>query len=236
MKKIKLLLLASAALTVSFAKAQTVDDIIAKHTDAIGGKDKISQVKSIYTENSIEAMGNTSTSTESLLQGKGYKSESEFGGMKVINAYTDKGGWLINPFMGSSDAQAMPADAYVSGKDQIYFGGSLVDYATKGNKIELQGKEGNLYKLKVTNGSSEATYFIDGDTYLVNKISIKGDMMGQTIEIVKNFSDYKKTDFGIVIPYSTTTDFGGNFSFTSKVTKVEVNKELDPKIFDMPGK
>jgi len=222
----------AAVLLLSAAQAQTVDEIINKHLDAIGGKDKLAQVKSLYIENSVEAMGNSSPSVESLLQGKGYKSETEFNGQKVINCYTDKGGWALNPFFGSTDPQAMPDEMYKAGKDLIYFGGSLVDYAAKGNKVELSGKEGTNYKLKLTSGSRETSYFIDESTYLVTKTTAKGDFGGQSMEITMNFSDYKKTDFGIVLPYTRSTDFGG-FALAYKVTKVEVNKEIDPKIFEM---
>jgi hypothetical protein len=233
MKKINILFLSAAVLLASVIQAQTVDEIINKFTDALGGKDKISQVKSIYTENTVEAMGNTSNSIEYLVQGKGFKSESEFQGMKIVNCVTDKGGWLINPFAGGTDAQAMPDGAYKASKDQIYFGGSLLDYANKGNKVELAGEEGNNYKLKVTKEGTETTYFIDKSTYYVNKAVAKGEMMGQSIEIETDLSDYKKTDFGIVVPYSRTINYGG-FSVTAKVSKVEVNKDIDLKIFEMP--
>jgi hypothetical protein len=233
MKKIKSLLFAASLLMFSVVQAQTVDEIINKHIDAMGGKEKLSQVKSLYTENSLEVMGNQSSSTVYMLEGKGYKSESEINGMKVINCYTDKGGWSVNPFAGSSDAQPMPDDAYKAGKDQIYIGGSLVDYAAKGNKAELTGKESGNYKLKVTNGSAETTYFIDELTYYITKTLIKAEVMGQSVEIVTTFSDYKKTDFGITIPYTRTVDYGG-FSLSFKATKVEINKEIDPKIFEMP--
>ncbi len=232
MKRIKFLFLGAALLLLSAAGAQTVDEIINKHIEAIGGKEKISQVKSLYIENTVDAMGNSSASVESLLQGKGYKSETEFNGQKVINCYTDKGGWALNPFFGTPDPQAMPDEMYKAGKDQIYFGGPLVDYATKGNKVESLGKEGTNYKLKVTSGSLETSYFIDESTYLITKTSAKGDFGGQSVEITMNFSDYKKTDFGIVLPYTRSTDFGG-FALAYKITKVEVNKEIDPKIFEM---
>ncbi|TMI71467.1 MAG: outer membrane lipoprotein-sorting protein [Bacteroidetes bacterium] len=235
MKKVKSLMLAATVLLVSAAQAQTVDDIIAKHTEALGGKEKISQVKSIYMENSVEVMGNTSPSVETLVQGKGFKSETDAGGMKFVNTYTDKGGWMINPMMGGSDAQDMPDEMYKSGKNQIYFGGALVDYAAKGNKVELLGKDGNDYKIKVTAGTNESTYYIDGTTYYVTKITSKGEMMGQPTDITMTFSDYKKTDFGIVIPYTRSADFG-QFALSYKTTKVEVNKEIDPKIFDKPAK
>jgi len=235
MKNVKSLLLAAAVVMVSAAQAQTVDDIINKHTEALGGKDKISQLKSVYIETSVDAMGNTSTAIENLLQGKGFRQEMDFGGQKIVNAYSDKGAWTINPFMGSTDPQALPDEAYKSQKDIIFFGGSLVDYAARGNKVELLGKEGNDYKVKVTNGGSETTYYIDGNTYLINKSVAKGEMMGQPVEITMTYSDYKKTDYGIMVPYTRSTDFG-QFQLAYKVNKVEVNKDIDPKIFDMPGK
>ena len=235
MKKVKSLFLAAAVIMVSAAQAQTVDEIVNKHIDAIGGKEKLGQLKSLYIENSLDMMGNTAPSYEYLLEGKGFKTEFEFNGMKIVNCYTDKTGWSINPMAGATDATAMADDVYKTGKDQIYFAGALVDYAAKGNKVELQGKEGNDYKLKVISGSTETVYYVDASTYNISKTVTKGDMMGQSIEITTSFSDYKKTDFGVVLPYSRATDFGG-FAFSSKINKVEVNKALDPKIFDMPAK
>lgn len=229
MKKIQLLFLPIAVLSISALQAQTVDEIINKHTEAVGGKEKLSQAKSLYVENTMEVMGNQAPSTEYVLEGKGYKSESEFNGAKIINCYTDKAGWMVNPMMGASDPQAMPEEAYKSGKDQIYIEGPLVDYAAKGNKVELLGKENDSYKIKV---NDETTYYVDASSYYITKTSTKGEMMGQPVEVVVTFSDYKKTDFGIVIPYSKTVDLGG-FSLTFKRNKVEVNKEIDPKIFEM---
>jgi hypothetical protein len=233
MKKINILFLGIAALCLSAAQAQTVDDIVNKHTDAIGGKEKIGQVKSLYAETTVDIMGNSANSAEYLVQGKGFKNEMDFNGTKIVNCVTDKGGWVINPFAGAADAQAMPDEVYKASKDQVYFGGSLVDYATKGNKVELAGEEGNNYKLKVTRDGAETMYYIDKTNYYLNKTVSKGEMQGQSVEITISFSDYKKTDFGIVVPYTRTTDLGG-FSLAAKVNKVEVNKEIDLKIFDMP--
>jgi len=218
--------------SVSVVQAQTVDEVIIKHIEAIGGKEKLSQVKSIYFENSMEVMGNQSPETEYLLDGKGFKTVSEFNGSKIINCYTDKAGWSLNPMMGGTDPQPMPEEMYNAGKDQIYVGRALVDYAAKGNKVELAGKEEGNYKIKVTNGSNESTYFLDASTFYLTKTILKGEMMGQPVDVTTTYSDFKKTDFGIVLPYAKTIDLGG-FSLSFKVEKLEVNKEMDSKIFEM---
>ena len=233
MKSIKLLLLALAALTTSVVNAQTVDEIINKHVEAIGGKEKLNQVKSLYTENSMDVMGNSAPQKEYLIEGKGFKQEVEFNGSMIVNCYTDKGGWTINPMMGGTDAQAMPDAVYKSGKIMLYLNGGLFDYAAKGYKAELAGKDGNTFKIKLSDGNGETLYFIDANNYLLTKSIIKSEMMGQSVEVTTTYSDYKKTDFGIVLPYTKNIDMG-MFQMAQKLNKVEVNKAIDPKIFELP--
>ena len=47
-----------ALFSIAVVQAQTVDEIIARHIDAIGGKEKLGQVKSLYIENTMDVMGN----------------------------------------------------------------------------------------------------------------------------------------------------------------------------------
>jgi hypothetical protein len=234
MKQVKLCLAGITALLSSVAvMAQTADEIVAKHIEAIGGKEKISQIKSIVQESTMNVMGNEAPNTTYILNGVGFKAEIDMGGQKIVQVYTDKGGWTINPMSGATEAQPIPDEQYKAAKGQIFAGGPLYNYAEKGNKVEYAGKDGNNYKLKVTSNGTESTYFLDGTTYYIIKAIAKGNMQGQEVEITTNFSDYKKTDFGFVMPYAMEVDFGG-FTMSSVVKKIEINKEIDPKIFEMP--
>src|SRR5690349_3167054 len=110
--------------TVLFCSApiysQTVDEIVAKHLDAVGGKEKLSGVTSVHMEGTVEVMGTSGTTKSTILNGKGSRSESELGGQQVVNVYTDKGGWQINQFAGMSDPQAMTDEQFKAGEDQVY--------------------------------------------------------------------------------------------------------------------
>ncbi|MEO5681076.1 MAG: hypothetical protein ABIQ88_00480 [Chitinophagaceae bacterium] len=234
MKRIIPCVLAIAALVSTLSvTAQTAEEIVGKYVDAIGGKDVLNQVKSVYLESSVQIMGNDAPAVTTILNGKAFKTEMDFNGQKMIQCFTDKGGWAVNPMSGGN-AEAMPDEIYKQGKEQYEVGGPLFDYAAKGNKIELLGKDGNNFKLKVTSkDNSVSTYLIDASTYYISKIVKKGNMMGQEVEVTISFTDYKKTEAGYVIPYTINTDLG-QFALTSAIKKVEINKAVDPAIFMMP--
>jgi len=141
--------------------AQTADEIVAKYVAAIGGKDAIGKVKSVSIENTATMMGGENPSTTTIVDGVGYKNETDFNGTKIVQCYTDKGGWSINPYAGAATATPMPDDVYNGGKSQIFVGGALYDYAARGGKVELLGKDGGAYKIKLTTKENvEAVYFM----------------------------------------------------------------------------
>jgi hypothetical protein len=228
-------------ITVLFCSApvysQTADEIISKHLDAVGGKEKLTGITSVHMEGTVEVMGTSGTTSSTVVNGKASRTQSELGGQQVVNVFTDKGGWQINQFAGISDPQAMSDEQYKAGKDQIYVE-PFLNYAARGGKAELQGQEKvgdiNAYKIKYTNkDSAVTTYYIDPSTFNVIQMSTVSNNMGQEVEIKSTFSDFQKTDYGLVVPRSVVIDFGGQFTLTSKMTKVDVNQPVDASIFEM---
>src|SRR5688500_16812375 len=115
MKFAKLCLLSLTALFSAAVHAQTADEIINKHIEATGGKEKLSAINSVKMENVMRVMDNDAPNKVIIVNGKGYRSESDFNGQKLVQVYTDKGGWAINPFGGGDAPQAMPEDQYKAG-------------------------------------------------------------------------------------------------------------------------
>lgn len=241
MKLLRLPVVALVAFTVSHTvHAQTVDEIVNKHITAIGGKDKVSSLKSLYVEADMDIMGTQAPSTTTVLYGKGSISEVNYNGQKIINCVTaDKGGWVINPLMGQVTAEAMPEEQLKVGKGQLLPGGALLDYAARGNKIELAGQEEangvKAWKLNITSKEgAQSTVFIDPNTYYIVRTVIKINLGGQEMEQGVNYSDYKKTDYGFVVPWNSVIEYPNGMTMNVVTKKIEINKEIDPKIFDKP--
>jgi len=223
----------AAVLACTALHAQTADEVVNKYVAAIGGKSAIENVKSVYIESEVEVMGNTLPSNTWIINGKGFKSETDFNGAKIVNVITDKGGWMINPPMGVNTATALPDEQLKAMKGRMDIGGPLFDYAAKGGKIELAGQDSADYKIKLTNGSTTSTFFINKKTYLVDKALSNANMMGQDVQITMTFSDYRKLDGGFTFPFGQVVE-QPNFTATLTHKKVEVNKSIDPSIFEMP--
>ena len=241
MKTLKLgsFLLLMGTINVATLRAQTADEIVSKHIEALGGKTVVSGIKSVVMESTVDVgeMGQA-TSTTYIINGKAFKNESDFNGMKIIQVVTDKSGWTVNPPAGQTTPVALTDEQVKIGQTQTLVGGPLIDYAAKGYKLELIGKDttGGVtdYKLRLTGVTGvEPTYYISAKTWLLDKEVDKVSAQGQEVETTTRYSDYKKAEGGyvyagtrsVVLPQLTLT-------ITNK--KVEVNKEIDPKIFDMP--
>jgi hypothetical protein len=225
----------AAFLACTNLHAQTADDIVKKHVDAIGGKTAVESVKTLYIESDVDVAGNNAPSITWIVSGKGYKNVVEFGGSKIQQCVTDKGGWMINPMMpNGATAQPIPDEQLKTMKGQINVGGPLYEYASKGNKIELTGQDTGDYKIKLTTPAAvSVTFYLNKKTYLIDKTVSTANVQGQDMETTVIFSDYRKLDGGYVMNFGQQVTLP---MYTLNIThkKVEVNKSIDPGIFDMP--
>jgi hypothetical protein len=208
--------------------------------NALGGKDYIGQITSVYTEGSLDVMGTQGIIKTTIVNGKGLKTEIDVGGTVVVMCYTDTAGWQINPMTGNYESEWMPADQYKANRDDIFIGGPFIsDYTANGYKVELMGQESvgtvNAYRINVVSpANSEASYYFDPETwYLIKKVQ-KAEMMGQSMDIITTLSNYQKPENGYPMPYTLETNYGGQFFLLSNINKVELNQPVEMVVFEKP--
>src|SRR5262245_40184255 len=188
------------AMLASVAMGETVDEIIAKNVVAHGGMEKIKSVKTMRsTGKMVMGQGMEAPFVMTAKRPKMTRVEFTFQGMTGIQAYDGKNAWMVMPFMGKKDPEAMPAEQAKMMDDQADMDGPLVDYKEKGNKIELMGKEqvegADTWKLKVTKkDTTVTTIYLDAETFLEIKSEGKRKMRGVEVEGETLYGDYKEVD------------------------------------------
>ncbi len=239
LRKLMMCALAGALLCLP-VYAQTVDEIIAKNVEARGGKDKLKSIQSVKITGRMtlgpdgEAPFVWKWKRPSML-----RMEFTVQGMTGIQAFDGKGGWMVMPFLGKKDPEAMSDDDIKEVEDQADFEGPLVNYKEKGNQVELAGKESiegtEAYKIKLTRKSGDVSYiYLDSGAYLEIKEEGKRKLHGQEIEYESSSGDYKDIG-GVMIAHSIESKpKGAPAGQTITFDKIEMNVDLPDAEFKMP--
>lgn len=225
------------ALSVHAAEL-TVDEIVAKNAEAKGGMEKLRALNAVRFTGKLSLGGMEAAFMMAKKRPEMVKMEFTLQGMTGMQSYDGSTGWTIMPFMGKKDPEAMTADALKEFKDTADFDGPLVDYAKKGNKVELLGKgdvEGTpAYKLKlVTKEGNESTLYLDAETFLEVKVEANRQVQGQEVEGETLFGNYQEVD-GLLFPFSIEMKSKMG-SQTLTIEKAELNPVLEDSAFKMPA-
>jgi outer membrane lipoprotein-sorting protein len=229
---------------VMFAQAQTADDIIQKNISAKGGADKMKAVQSFVATGKFSQSGLDIPFTMTQKRPHMFMIQATFQGKTQVQAFDGTTGWTINPFSGRDIAEKMDADALKEMKFQADIDGPLVDYASKGYKVEYVGQEdmdgSPTYHLKLTTQESDTyDFYLDKDSYLeVKEKSHIKQQDGTTQDGETNFSNYKETS-GVLIPYTieNASEYNGQkFSSFINIDSVKVNASVADSSFTMPSK
>jgi hypothetical protein len=211
--------------------AQTLEEIVAKHIEAIGGRDNWNKLKSIKIESTLKTHGAEIHLTNIQVDKKASRQDISVMGMTGYSIVNNTQGWNYMPWQGQTKPEAMTDDDVKNSQDDLYIQDEFITYKELGKKLDyydtddVDGTE--CFKLKMTDkNGQETTFYIDPSNYFVIKKTKKTKANGQETENSTFYGDYKKLDDGIYYPMSTTSDWG-----ESEIVKLDINPTVDETIF-----
>lgn len=237
MKKVSFLLI---LLGSAFAQAQTVDEVIEKYIQGVGGRDKIRAVQSAKTEIKMKAQMFEFPTVAYIKKDGSMRSETEIQGLKIIQAYNgaDSSGWSINPMQGDTKAHKMNDEQTKDMREDNRLESPLMDYKQKGHSAELLGKEDlegdEVFKVMLIKKNGNITYYyIDAQSYLIWKEESKIKYQDREYTNETYFSNYTTQD-GITSARTIENYNDGKVTMQMNIEKMEYNQKFDDQLFKMP--
>ena len=223
--------------------AQTTEDILAKVYAARGGLEKFRAIKAQRVSGRI-SFGEDAEGPFVVELKRPLKMHMELTvqDKTMVRVYDGKShGWANNPFADKPDPEAMNDDELRSITEESDFDGPLVDYQSKGNEIELVGKDKDkvdgkeVWRLKLTtNGGDVRYYLFDAQTFLLLKWEGKRKFNGHEFPVESYFHDYRDVDG---VKFAFEIDSGSSASDIKQkiaIDRIELNTSIADSRFAQP--
>lgn len=223
------------SLQVFSTEGKNVDEVINNYVQAMGGKAKLHSIHSVYMEGYIlQNSGNVNFSIYKL-NGKLFHAEISAQGNSIF-VFDANRGWKSS----QSQTGSIPVEL-ITMLQNDEADGPLVDYAQKGHKAELVGREivagRDCYKLKLTlHSEQEIDYYIDAANWLVvrkagEETLLSGSQHASDIETSRSsqdYSNYRQTKNGYLFAYTIAAGTQGT---TLECEKIEVNNPVRDELY-----
>jgi outer membrane lipoprotein-sorting protein len=230
-----------AAVAETAASAQpTADEIAARNVAARGGLASWRAVRTMTMAGRTDAgKGVELPFRLELKRPHKMRLELEFQGQTAVQVYDGVSGWKLRPFLQKNKAEPFSPEELQAASTQADLDGLLFDYAAKGYKLELLGREPvegrEAYKLKLTGkGQAVRHIWVDSGTLLEVKTDAVRRVRGTERRIESYYRDYKPVN-GLLIPHVLETAVqGSQKKHKLTIETVVVNPPLDDSRFAKP--
>jgi hypothetical protein len=233
-----LMILLVALVVAVPSRAITLEEILANHIAARGGRETITKIRSMKVVGTMETMGGELSFTQYFKNNTKMRMDMSVQGMEIVQAYDGVQAWGTNPMSGGSPQLGGEAEANQAAS-QANIWGELIDPTDQGLTLEYAGAEDidgmTAHVIKVTNVNKEShLVYIDAITWLEVKRTITMAMMGQEAEMEMYLSNYKDIG-GVQYPMQMDMEMDGQSVMSMKRESVEVNIDIPDSLFAYPG-
>jgi hypothetical protein len=236
----RLLLAAALLLAPAAAAPQTLDEILARHLAARGGREALAAVRTLRMSGTATAgPGRQALVRREIARPGRIRTEFVFQGTTGVYAWDGYVGWRVSPLDGRPEPEPLPEEEAVVAAEQADIDGPLVDWKAKGHFVELVGRDtlpgGPAHRLKLAmKAGAVREVWLDASTGLVVRMSSTRRLRRREVVLETEFGDYRTTN-GVAFPRSIAVGAAGRPRRLHVVVEsVDVNVPLSDDRFRMP--
>lgn len=225
-KFIKIVFCFTAFFSLKISNAQILDNFIYKSMALRGGKEKIQNLQTLMIEGEIKIGTQKTPIVIYIRHGEGYKHEYTINGKKEILIVNKNESWK-----GESIASLVKNEDYIHQTLMTYMDikGDFMDMDVSSkyeffdfevvNNVEYM----KINKIEMAKNTTKMLYYSNND-FMKYKESFVNLSNGKDENYT--YSNYKKTDYGLMMPFSFNIGFG-----EITVLKYTFNKMFDKLLF-----
>ena len=231
-----LALAAGSATAQEAEESSELDRVLAMHLEARGGLEKLRLIQGARATGTMLVQGMEAPFTIHLRRPNQVRVEGDFGGMALIQAFDGEQAWGQQP--GQPKPVVVEGEAAAAQAADAALSSPWFEYTEPGYVVELAGREeiesGEAWKLMVTTPAGVThQVFIGTEDGLEKKRISQADFGFGLEDSATRFEDYREVDGLMLAHRQILVSSMGEMPLN--LNSYEINPEIDPEIFFMPG-
>ena len=221
------------------SKAEVIDQIFARYTEAVGGQEAIERVSSYKARGSFsvsvpqvppgtfETWGKNPNKSLTIIEFPG------FGALK--KGFDGETNWVQTP-VGTFTAQGATEMSEMERDAEVYRAGKIKNIYQElklENNARLSGRDMYVVEGKPAKGPAEKLFFDKENGLLVRWDMVRRNPKRGNVFVKVHLDDYRDVD-GVKVPFKVRFNFE-SFDFLMQIEELQHNVAVDDAMFKKPG-
>jgi hypothetical protein len=219
--------------------ASELDEILAKHLDAVGGATAVARLNSVRSSGVVLISGQRVPFELWAAFPNKLRIETSVDERIYVQCYDGSHPpWQWFPETIYSIPEELSDEAAAEFISDSDFDGPLVNHRGKGHRLTLEGKithdAGEVYRISLVEKTGlRSIILLDAETYLILRRSGVRRGGGAAIELDTYYLDYREVA-GVLLPHRYEVYRGTTLVRTTLIQKLEGNVKIPPAVFRLP--
>lgn len=214
-----------------------VEELVAKHIEAKGGREAWSKIDSLKLTGDFTSFSKVSPFTLHKTRDRRYHFDHSWGDKPVVAGFDGSVAWWDNRFLGKGARLIDGADRGVLERD-LDFATPFFDLESAGHTVTLLGKQDlegqSVFAVELQRADeSKETWYLDPETYLEIARDSPGSDFGRPMPQRTFFDNFQEVS-GAMIPHYSESQWYTRHRVLD-VQTIEANVEIQDKVFSMPA-